>query len=82
MTDKGHGWMNFKVGDVVSRDGTDRQRILEINGGGDLIHVECVKEPLGAPNEDGGRDKPWCAIGEREWNVAWRYEYVEELAVW
>lgn len=64
----------FRVGDLVTRDGTDLQRVIEANG--DLITVECVKEPLGWLQEDGvTRDEPWCKVGDREENLARRYEH-------
>ncbi|RXR28977.1 hypothetical protein [Sphingobium fluviale] len=69
----------FKVGDIVTRDGTDLQKIIEINDVGDLILVECVKEPLGYLNDDGSRGTPWCAIGEQEWNLSRRYEHAGTL---
>lgn len=71
----------FQVGDVVTRDGTDRHKVLEINDAGDLMHVECIKEPLGYRNEDGTRDAPWCKLGETEWNLPRRYSYPEELTI-
>lgn len=71
----------FQVGDVVTRSGDDRQRVLEINEAGDLIHVECIKEPLGFPNEDGTRAAPWCRIGDKEWNLVRRYSYPDDLLI-
>lgn len=56
----------FKVGDFVSRDGSDVQLVIETNGD-DLIHVECKVPPLGG----------WCAIGDREWNLESRYHRVD-----
>jgi len=71
----------FKVGDIVSRDGTDLQRILEINDAGDLMHVECIREPLGWLKDDGSRDEPWCRLGETEWNLPRRYHYPDDLTI-
>ncbi|MFZ5744450.1 MAG: hypothetical protein ACOY7T_08230 [Pseudomonadota bacterium] len=65
----------FKPGDIVTRDGTDRQKVLEINDAGDLMLVECISEPLGYLNDDGTRGDPWCKIGEQEWNLTRRYEH-------
>ena len=63
----------FRIGDYVSRDGTDVHRIIDMNSdGGDLIEVRCVVAP--APY-DGG--KPWAAVGDVECNVPWRYVPVE-----
>lgn len=77
-------WMTgtrFQVGDIVTRDGTDRQRVIEINDAGDLMLVECIKAPLGYFNEDSSRDKPWCDVGDQEWNLPRRYSYPEELVI-
>lgn len=64
-----------------TRDGTDRQRVIEINDDGDLMLVECIKVPLDHLNEDGSRDKPWCEFGEQEWNLPRRCSYPEELVI-
>lgn len=69
----------FKPGDLVSRDGTDVQRVLEINDAGDLMLVECIKEPLGSLNDDGTRGEPWLRLGEQEWNLTRRYEFAGEI---
>lgn len=78
-------WKTFQVGDVVTRDGTDLHRIIEMNGPAgeaDLIEVECIREPLGYLQEDGvSRGDPWTRLGERDWNVPWRYEYPDDLTV-
>ncbi|MDO9442562.1 MAG: hypothetical protein Q7T73_16875, partial [Beijerinckiaceae bacterium] len=70
----------FKVGDIVTRDGTDRQRVVETDGDTPptTITVECIKEPLGWLNDDGTREEPWCKIGEREFNLARRYSYADD----
>jgi hypothetical protein len=54
----------FKIGDIVTRDGTDRQKIVEIHGE-DAITVECTVAPKSG----------WCVIGQRELNLAGRYQY-------
>lgn len=72
-------YREFKVGDLVSRDGTDVQRITEINEAGDLITVVCVEEPLGFLEEDGTRGEPWCKVGETETNLARRYQYAGDV---
>lgn len=60
--------MLFKVGDIVSRDGSDRQKVIEVNEfPPDMIHVECIREPR----------EPWCEVGDREWNMANRYHLIE-----
>lgn len=71
----------FQVGDVVTRGGDDRQKILEINQAGDLIHVECIKEPMGFLNEDMTFGDPWCRVGEKEWNLSKRYNYPDDLLI-
>lgn len=71
--------VNFKIGDLVTRDGTDVHRVLKVNGFGDCMTVECIKEPLGYLNEDGTRDTPWTRLGETEFNLCRRYEFVSEI---
>lgn len=61
----------FKVDDVVTRDGTDRQRIISINDARDLIDVECIR-----PSDFG-----WCKIGDSEFNVPWRYTYPDDATI-
>jgi hypothetical protein len=53
----------FEVGDLVTRDGSDRQRVIW--AGDDLIEVECIVAPAGG----------WCEVGDRECNLARRYEH-------
>ena len=53
----------FAAGDIVSRDGSDRQRVVTPNDGYGAITVECVVAPTGG----------WCAVGDRESNLAGRY---------
>lgn len=67
----------FEIGDIVTRGGDDRQRIIDVNDAGDLIEVECIKEPLGSLNEDGTRGEPWCKLGDRESNLTRRYSHPE-----
>lgn len=70
--------MAFKVGDLVTRDGSDIQRVIRADDGYGTIEVECIKEPLGFLREDGTRDPPWCKVGERESNLARRYQFAGE----
>jgi hypothetical protein len=64
----------FRIGDYVSRDGTDVHQVIGMNGdGGDLIEVRCVV----APALYLGDAKPWAAVGDVDSNVPWRYEPVE-----
>lgn len=74
------GWKNFKVGDLVTQDGTDVHRVVEVHDGGQCITVECIKEPLGYLEEDGiTRSEPWCRIGEQEFNMARRYDFASQV---
>lgn len=59
----------FVVGDIVSRDGSDRQIVLAVGEWGDIT-VKCVE-----PSAHG-----WCQAGDIENNLADRYRRVEELA--
>lgn len=66
----------FRVGDVVTRDGTDRHRVIAILAP-DLIEVECISEPAPyAPDEP-----PWTRRGERETNLSRRYSYPDSLTI-
>jgi hypothetical protein len=61
------GEMIFKVGDLVTRDGTDIHRVTSSNDDGYLnIDVVCVRAPASG----------WCKVGEEETNLARRYELV------
>lgn len=66
---------HFRVGDIVTRDGTDLQRVISTNGDDqhapDMIAVECIKDPA----TDELSPIPWCRLGEREENLARRYSY-------
>ncbi|HXH52518.1 MAG TPA: hypothetical protein VNH53_03690 [Sphingomicrobium sp.] len=55
----------FEVGDVVTRMGDDRQLVLSVGGYNDIT-VECFVEP---------KDR-WISTGERETNLAGRYQLV------
>ena len=59
----------FQIGDLVTRDGTDVHRVIEVTDCGVAITVVCVKPP------DGG----WCEVGETEFNMAGRYVYAGDL---
>lgn len=69
------GKIQFKAGDNVSRDGSDLHRVIEVNDAGDLITVECIKEPLGYFEDDGSRSEPWARLGEIETKLARRYVF-------
>lgn len=53
----------FWLGDIVTRDGTDRHRVVSVSDDGDQIEVECVIAPAGG----------WINVGERETNLPRRY---------
>lgn len=57
---------SFKIGDIVSRLGTDEQEVVDVNEFGDLVEVCCIK----APHDD------FCAVGDKEWNLPSRYEFL------
>lgn len=59
--------MIFKVGDIVTRAGDDRQRVIEVDEEWGLITVECVVAPASG----------WIQVGEREENLPRRYEIME-----
>jgi hypothetical protein len=56
------------VGDIVTRDGTDKHLVYGINESGDLLDVVCIKEP----------SSPWTHIGETESNLTRRYSLLEK----
>ncbi len=56
----------FKVGDLVTRDGSDVQRVTYVSEDFMLIDTICVE-----PGDQG-----WCKVGDTENNISWRYEKV------
>lgn len=58
----------FEVGDIVSRDGSDEQRILDIDYDWGIMTVECVKEPT----------SKWILKGEKESNLIRKYNLVRK----
>lgn len=66
----------FVVGDIVTRDGTDRQEVIETNQDDDWRYapdaftVRCTRAPA-----DG-----WCDVGEEEFNLTSRYSLVSRAA--
>lgn len=58
----------WKVGDIVTRDGTDEHMIVEMCGSyqSDCMVVRCTKEP----------SRPWAKVGEEEENLLRRYSWV------
>lgn len=53
----------FPIGAIVTRDGTDRHRVVGTNDIGDLIEVVCIV----------AAESGWCSVGETECNLASRY---------
>ena len=66
----------WKVGDIVSREGVDEQRILWIDQQGWRMEVVCIKEP--APSVADG--SVWITRGETEGNLCRRYHLVRRGA--
>jgi hypothetical protein len=68
----------FCVGDIVTRDGSDRQRVIETDAVGDeapvTITVECIRESA----IDELSPEPWIRLGETEFNLARRYSYADD----
>lgn len=59
----------FQVGDLVSRDGTDVQRVTKADDGYGCIIVVCVKAPVGG----------WCKVGDEEHNISRRYSFAGDV---
>jgi hypothetical protein len=72
---------HFVPGDIVTRDGTDQQIVIDTNSVNgccpDAMTVECIKEPPGFVDDDGSVWDPWITLGEREHNLVRRYRYVD-----
>jgi len=61
-------WTNmFKVGDIVTRDGTDRHEVIIGQDEWPTIRVRCIKAPV----------LPWTSIGTEEDNLARRYQLIK-----
>ena len=56
----------FAIGDLVTRDGTDLQRVISTDEDGIMITVVCIEAPR----------TPWCEVGDEETNLARRYGLV------
>jgi len=72
--DWGLGDIKYEIGDIVSRDGTDEQEILEIDYNYILLTVKCVKEPKIWE----GSDEPWIKLGDEESNLIRRYKLIRK----
>ena len=59
--DLSHLW---KVGDIVTRDGTDEHEIVGIREG--MLDLVCIKEP----------NAKWTTVGEHDSNLTRRYSFV------
>jgi len=58
----------YGVGSLVTRDGTDVQRVISLDGDrADTGEFECLKAP----------DSGWCKVGDIEFNLTRRYDPVE-----
>lgn len=66
----------LNIGDIVSRSGHDRQRIMAIGDYNDIT-VECIVAPSCCIDECGARLEPWCNVGDVELNMAGRYRLIE-----
>lgn len=58
----------LEVGDYVSRGDDGVHVVRYVNPAGDLVDVECVREP----------SRPWCKVGDLETNLSRRYHRVED----
>lgn len=56
----------LKVGDFVTRDGSDVHRVLSLNEDGQTGDFECIVAPSGK----------WISVGETEFNLTRRYQRV------
>lgn len=64
---------DFRLGDVVTRDGTDEHLVYgDIDNGYGNMDVVCIKEP----------SQKWIKIGETESNLVRRYEFKYRLLNW
>lgn len=59
-------WDLFEVGDIVSRDGTDRHEVIAVPERGQMIEARCIAAP----------ESGWCQVGDVESNLARRYSKV------
>lgn len=59
-------WDLFEVGDIVSRDGTDRHEVIAVSERGQMIEARCIAAP----------ESGWCQVGDVESNLARRYSKV------
>ena len=55
----------YEVGGLVTRDGTDVQRILYVQDDQHSMEVVCVRAPASG----------WCAVGDKEFNLCSRYSF-------
>ena len=58
---------SFKVGDIVSRNGDDRQVVIEVSPEYNAMTVRCTKAPRSG----------WVEVGEEEFNMMRRYYLIE-----
>ncbi len=61
--------LQFEVGDLVTRDGTDVHRVLYVQPDQHSMEVVCVKAP----------ESGWCKVGDKEFNLCRRYDFAGEV---
>jgi hypothetical protein len=59
----------FQVGDLVTRDGSDVQRVTEVDNDYFCLTVECIRAPNGG----------WCKVGDVEHNLSRRYDFAGDV---
>lgn len=57
-----------EVGTTVTRDGSDRWRVVDYNFYKDLVELECLVVPVNGPY----------SVGEREWTLSHQCHLVAE----
>jgi hypothetical protein len=58
-------YCTFRVGDLVTREGTDLHRVLSLTEDSYAGEFECVQAP----------ETGWCKVGDIEHNVTRRYAF-------
>lgn len=64
-------YIDYRVGDIVTRDGTDRHEIIEYEPDDGAMLVRCTVAP----------ETGWTSVGEEESNLPRRYELVSRNGV-
>lgn len=63
-------WL-VQPGDIVTRDGSDRQLVLKVERDWEVMTVRCIR----APNNG------WCKVGDEESNLIRRYSFAEGIDI-